>query len=79
MNDCPEIDVCRDRRTADAEMRGAVLAKLDSIEKSISALWNEMQIKSSDIKTLYFRIGIISGGTSLIVSLIVSFITKGIK
>ena len=76
---CPEFDQCLDRRTADAEYRGKVMAKLDSIESSISALWAEMIVNRGDIKSLYFRIGLISGGTSLVVSLIVSIVVTKLK
>lgn len=75
---CSDINDCRDRRTADAEYRGKVMTRLDSIEKSVSAIWAEMIVNRGDIKSLYFRIGLISGGTSLIVSLVVSLIIKTI-
>ena len=75
---CNDTEECRDRRTADAQFRGQVMSKLENIEKSISALWAEQIVNRGDIKSLYFRIGLISGGTSLVVSLIVSLVTKNI-
>lgn len=80
MNDhCSELPMCRDRRTADAEHRAQVITKLEIIEKNLSALWDEMKVNRGDIKQLYFRIGLISGGTSLIVSLVVSMVSRSIK
>ncbi len=73
---CPELEHCRDRRTLDAEHRGAVMEKLNAINSNITALQDEMKVNRNDIKNLYFRIGLISGGTSLIVSLVVSLLAK---
>lgn len=75
---CSETQDCADRRTLDAEHRGKVMTKLDNIEKSVSALWDEMVVNRQHINRLYFRIGLISGGTSLIVSLVVSLVLKGL-
>lgn len=77
--ECPELAQCRDRRVADAEHRGQVMAMLSAIKGSIGDLWQDMQVQRNDIKGLYFKIGLISGGTSLIVSLVVSLIVRGIK
>ena len=73
---CPDYPDCADRRTLDAQHRGEVLAKLAGIDNNIHALWEEMKTHRADIKSLYFKIGFISGGTSLVVSLIVSMVMK---
>ena len=84
---CDEYPSCKDRRVADAEHRGAVIAKLENIENNVSALWREIKQNraeadlkdvalNSDIKSIYFKMGIISGTVSLIVSLVVSLVTK---
>lgn len=77
-SDCPELGQCKDRRVLDAEHRGQVMAMLTSINDNISALWKDNGVQRQDIKGLYFRIGLISGGTSLVVSLVVSLVIKGI-
>lgn len=79
MNECPELSQCKDRRIADAEHRGKVMAMLTSIDESIKALWADNAVQRGDIKGLYFRIGMISGGTAMVVSLIVSLVINGIS
>ena len=73
---CPEFEKCTDRRVQDAEHRGAVLSKLESIEKVVSALWKANETNRQDIKSLYFKIGLITGGTSLAISLGVAIVMK---
>ena len=75
---CSDTEECADRRIADAVYRGEVITKLGNIEKSISALWDEMVVNRQHINKLYFRMGIIAGGTSLVVSLVVSLVLKSL-
>ena len=75
---CSEFEKCTDRRIQDAEHRGAVLSRLNSIEQGVSALCEAMETNRKDIKSLYFKIGIISGGTSLVISLGVAIVMKNV-
>ena len=73
--DCPDFPACRDRRTADAEHRGKVEAKLENIEKSVSSLCKnfesfkdkieaKFESRDKDIRNLYIKIALLSGGIS---------------
>lgn len=73
---CPNLEDCHSGRVNDAEHRGKVLEKLVSLEHFISVMHKEMIVNRSDVKGLYFRVGLISGGASLIVSLGISIISK---
>ena len=79
MPNCPEYPNCTDRREADALFRGEVKAKLEGIKSGVDGLWTAMEVNRTDIKHLYFRMGLISGGTSLIVSLVVAFVAHMVK
>jgi hypothetical protein len=65
-------------RIAHAEFTGSVLATLKNLEGSVKDIWDAVNDGRKDVKDLYFKVGLISGGTSLIVSLIVSFIVKAV-
>jgi len=73
---CPQLRQCEDRRVADAEQRVAVLTQLKALNNNVSALWEEMRVNRGDIKGIYFKIGMISGGTAMITTLLINFITK---
>lgn len=73
---CPNLEDCHSGRVKDAEHRGKVLEKLISLEHFISVIHKEMIVNRDDVKGLYFRVGLISGGASLIVSLTISIISK---
>jgi len=77
-NECSEIERCRDRRATDAAYKSEVLTKLSNIESNLSALWEEMRDNRKDVKSIYFKMGIISGGTALVISAAVSLITKSL-
>lgn len=77
-NGCPEIERCRDRRATDAAYKSEVLTKLDNIENNLSALWDEMKENRKDVKGIYFKMGVISGGTALIVSAATSLVIRSI-
>lgn len=60
---CPEYENCIQRRETEAEFRGTVNAKLENIETTVC----EMR---KDIKFFYVKVGSISGGITLLISLI---------
>jgi hypothetical protein len=70
-------------RLAHAEFTGKVLTTLTALERSVGDIWgaiqNERQSVNKDVKDLYFKIGLVSGGTSLVVSLVVSLIIKAVS
>lgn len=77
---CDRYKECQEERIESAKFEGRVLAELanikDTIEKGFKSLWAEMGVNRGDIKQLYFRVGLIAGGTSLVVSLIVSIVMR---
>lgn len=85
---CDQYEQCKRDRVESAKFEGTVLNELKNIKQAVEkgfeevskkfeSVWAEMNINRSDIKALYFRVGLISGGTSLIVSLVVSLVVKG--
>ena len=67
--------------------QGKVLTSLDNIEKQIienkklgqeerKDLWEAISDLRNDIKNLYWRVGIISGGVALVISIIAKIINK---
>lgn len=80
MDKCPEYPKCQDRRMADAEFKGKVEAKLDGIETQIKNLtegvWAAMEVNRKDIKNLYYKVGGIAAGSSLIIVVIVKIVWR---
>lgn len=67
--------------------QGKVLAKLEAIEKSIAEMkingkdevkdvWGAINSLRDDIKSLYWKVGFISGGAALVVSIVVHLIKR---
>lgn len=73
---CPEYPKCLDRRASDAEHKGKIEAKLEEISNNIKGIWSAMEVNRTDIKQLYYRIGLIAGSVSLIVSLVVKYAAR---
>jgi hypothetical protein len=78
-NDCKNDKTRVDHERVElATFKGIVETKLTSIEKGVGDIWTAVNKGRDDIRDLYFKVGLISGGTSLIVSLIVSFVIKAV-
>lgn len=74
--ECEFYPKCQEERTENSEFKGYVKATLEDIDTGVKNIWTAIDVSRNDIKSLYFKVGLISGGTSLIVSLVVSFIFK---
>lgn len=82
--DCQKEDEIK----AQKDFREKALAKLSAIEALMKErkenstqdekdLWEAIKELRNDIKALYWKVGMVSGGTSLIVSLVIWLVTKG--
>ena len=74
---CPEYENCLARRVDDAYMRGNLDAKLsnlqtgiDDIKSKFSEVWTAIDISRNDIKSIYWKVGLLAGAISIVMSLI---------
>jgi hypothetical protein len=79
MGECELYKDCQKERLERSRFEGIVTTKLDTIDTGVKSVWKAIEIGREDIKKLYFKVGLISGGTSLIVSLVVSLIITVMK
>ena len=74
---CPEYEGCIARRVDDAYMRGNLDAKLlslqvgiDDIKSKFSEVWTAIDISRNDIKSIYWKVGLLAGTISIVMALV---------
>lgn len=85
-NDCGFTCKSSDDLKTLTRFQGQVLACLESIKTNIQeikeerrALWVEIRDVKKDVQALYWKVGFIAGGASLVISLVVSMFKAGSK
>ena len=78
--DCPNII---ERREADAMFRAKMTANFDNLTASLDkiemAVWDAVGETRKDIKNLYFRIGLIAGGSGAVGGVIAALVAEAIQ